>query len=150
MDFHKILAVRTVPEVLKASSQHRGLTRAKPKNEDYFVAHRYHPLVTVALVHHNRGTMMLKTLEALLSQDYWPFEMVLVDDGSTDPVGFCLSSLSCCSFLSALFRQLFTSSEKSSVSSIELIPSPFVSFGLRIDIRERREMRPRKPHGGNM
>jgi len=36
------------------------------------------------LVHHNRGEITLKTIEALLKQDYGPFEIVMVDDGSTD------------------------------------------------------------------
>jgi len=80
LDYHKILAARTVPEVVLRPTSPAAKKRGRRRDD----AGDYHPLVTVALVHHNRGEMMLKTLEGILSQDYWPFEIVLVDDGSND------------------------------------------------------------------
>ena len=43
------------------------------------------PLVSVCLVHHDRPTYLARALESLESQDYASYEVVLVDDGSTDP-----------------------------------------------------------------
>lgn len=44
------------------------------------------PLVTICMAHHNRGSLLLKTLDAILAQDYPNFELVIVDDGSDNPI----------------------------------------------------------------
>jgi GT2 family glycosyltransferase/tetratricopeptide (TPR) repeat protein len=43
------------------------------------------PLVSVCLVHFNRPEYLAQSLASLRAQDYGPFEVVLVDDGSTRP-----------------------------------------------------------------
>lgn len=43
------------------------------------------PVVTVCIVSHERGDLLLKTLNALLSQDYPNIEIVLIDNGSEKP-----------------------------------------------------------------
>jgi glycosyltransferase involved in cell wall biosynthesis len=42
------------------------------------------PLVSVVVPTHSRSSMLLRCLAALAAQDYAPFEVVVVDDGSTD------------------------------------------------------------------
>lgn len=43
------------------------------------------PLVSVCLSHFNRPSLLAQALDSLRMQDYPNFEVVLVDDGSTDP-----------------------------------------------------------------
>jgi cellulose synthase/poly-beta-1,6-N-acetylglucosamine synthase-like glycosyltransferase len=43
------------------------------------------PLVSVVLVHHNRHILLQEAIASLEKQTYKHFEIVLVDDGSTDP-----------------------------------------------------------------
>jgi glycosyltransferase involved in cell wall biosynthesis len=43
------------------------------------------PLVSVCLVHHDRPVYLKQALESLRKQDYSPFEVILVDDGSKAP-----------------------------------------------------------------
>jgi glycosyltransferase involved in cell wall biosynthesis len=45
------------------------------------------PLVTVVVAVHNGERFLRAALESLSSQDYEPFEVVFVDDGSTDATG---------------------------------------------------------------
>ncbi|KAL3895327.1 MAG: hypothetical protein SGCHY_004764, partial [Lobulomycetales sp.] len=42
------------------------------------------PLVTVVLVHHNRGELLKQAVRSIEAQTYPNIEVVLVDDGSTD------------------------------------------------------------------
>ena len=41
------------------------------------------PLVSVCIITHDRGSLLLSTMDALLKQDYLHYEILLVDDGST-------------------------------------------------------------------
>jgi len=43
------------------------------------------PPVTVVLVHHNRHNFLKQAIESLETQTFSNFELILVDDGSTDP-----------------------------------------------------------------
>jgi glycosyltransferase involved in cell wall biosynthesis len=43
------------------------------------------PLVSVILPVYNGGVLMAEAIESVLEQDYRPIEIILVDDGSTDP-----------------------------------------------------------------
>lgn len=43
------------------------------------------PLVTVCIPHHNHGHFLHATLQSVLASDYENFEVVVLDDGSTDP-----------------------------------------------------------------
>ncbi|KAJ3213389.1 hypothetical protein HDU67_002921 [Dinochytrium kinnereticum] len=43
------------------------------------------PLVSVVIVHHNRPKFLQQTIESINAQTYKNIEVVLVDDGSTDP-----------------------------------------------------------------
>jgi glycosyltransferase involved in cell wall biosynthesis len=53
-----------------------GLTpRRSPEN----------PLVTVAIAHYNLGTYLPETLASLAAQTYGNLEVLVIDDGSTDP-----------------------------------------------------------------
>lgn len=48
------------------------------------------PLVSICLTHYNRPALLGQALDSLLVQDYSPFEIVLVDDGSTDQEAIAL------------------------------------------------------------
>lgn len=43
------------------------------------------PMVSVCIVHYNRPALLKQTLESVYAQDYSNIEVILVDDGSTDP-----------------------------------------------------------------
>jgi GT2 family glycosyltransferase len=49
------------------------------------VAVREPPLVSVVVPHHDRPELVRHCLEGVLAQDHAPLEVVVVDDGSTDP-----------------------------------------------------------------
>ena len=50
------------------------------------------PLVSVILPTHNRRHMLAEAIESVLNQTYWPIELVVVDDGSTDGTADLLKS----------------------------------------------------------
>ena len=50
------------------------------------------PLVSVIIPTFNRGWVVREALDSVLEQDYRNFELIVVDDGSTDDTGSILSS----------------------------------------------------------
>ncbi|HXA45518.1 MAG TPA: glycosyltransferase, partial [Candidatus Angelobacter sp.] len=48
------------------------------------------PLVSVCLIHFNRPQFLTQALNSLRTQDYPHFEVVLVDDGSSDPAAMAM------------------------------------------------------------
>ena len=42
------------------------------------------PLVTVYLVNHNYGKFLKQSVESVLKQNYKNYELIIIDDGSTD------------------------------------------------------------------
>jgi glycosyltransferase involved in cell wall biosynthesis len=52
------------------------------------------PLVSVIIPTFNRATLIARALESVLSQDYTPIELIIVDDGSTDQTGEILQKYS--------------------------------------------------------
>lgn len=51
------------------------------------------PLVSVLMVTYNRGSYIQEAIESVLAQTYSNFELVIIDDGSTDETGAIVSSL---------------------------------------------------------
>ena len=51
------------------------------------------PFVTVIIPTYNRSCLLPKALESVLNQTYKNFEIIIVDDGSTDDTGLFLSEL---------------------------------------------------------
>lgn len=51
------------------------------------------PLVSIILPTYNRANLLPRAIESILSQDYQNFEIILVDDGSTDDTSNILSNL---------------------------------------------------------
>ena len=43
-----------------------------------------YPLVTIYLVNHNYGRFLKRSIDSVLSQDFLDFELIIIDDGSTD------------------------------------------------------------------
>ncbi len=48
------------------------------------------PLVTVAIAHHNLGAYLPETLASLVAQTYRNLEVLVIDDGSTDPASLAV------------------------------------------------------------
>jgi alpha-1,3-rhamnosyltransferase len=51
------------------------------------------PMVTVVIASYNHINYIEKTLESIISQDYKPVEILIIDDGSTDGSGEFLQSI---------------------------------------------------------
>ncbi len=53
---------------------------------------QHNPFVSVIIPTFNRGWILSEAVDSVLSQDYAPFELIVVDDGSTDKTAEILSS----------------------------------------------------------
>jgi glycosyltransferase involved in cell wall biosynthesis len=49
------------------------------------------PLVSVIIATFNRGWILSEAVDSVLSQDYAPFELIVIDDGSTDDTAAILN-----------------------------------------------------------
>ena len=59
-----------------------------------------HPLVSVIITHYNRHGLLKQAIQSLESQTYNNFEVILIDDGSTDP-----ASIKYVQYLSKIWRK---------------------------------------------
>jgi O-antigen biosynthesis protein len=81
LEFHRALA---------AKAQRRSSIESKPLSERA----SEHPLVSICMAHYNRPTELSQALDSLRGLTYPNFEVILTDDGSTDPAAIeYLSSL---------------------------------------------------------
>ncbi|KAI9362457.1 hypothetical protein DFJ73DRAFT_793039, partial [Zopfochytrium polystomum] len=71
-------------EVSLAAQWVQLLQSAKPKKHIDPLSQE-EPLVSLVIVHHNRIKLLKQTIESIESQTYKNFEVIIVDDGSTDP-----------------------------------------------------------------
>jgi GT2 family glycosyltransferase len=81
LDFHRLVSVGLHQVPRSALS---AVTAPLPRSAELSPI-TAHPLVSVVVVTHDRGDLLLKTLESLMAQTYTHFEVLLVDDGSTQP-----------------------------------------------------------------
>lgn len=51
-----------------------------------------HPTVSVIIPSHNRGWVLKEAIDSVLSQEFYDFELIVVDDGSKDNTSLILSS----------------------------------------------------------
>ena len=61
-----------------------GSTSARGDVNRRTLAKKYQPLVSVVVPAYNEERVIIRTIESLLRSDYQRFEMIVVDDGSTD------------------------------------------------------------------
>ena len=64
-------------------------------NQDHKIHTSGQPLVSVVLPTHNRCGMLHQAIDSVLAQHYPSFELIVVDDGSTDGTKALLSSYGC-------------------------------------------------------
>ncbi len=57
-----------------------------------FEKSREYPIVSIILVHHNRGQFLKQAIESFEAQIYPNIEVILVDEGSTDKVSNSINS----------------------------------------------------------
>lgn len=67
-----------------------GLPRLVRHLQKKAVAQKTEPLISVILTHYNRPTLLKKAVQSLLNQTAARFEVILADDGSTDPEALAL------------------------------------------------------------
>jgi O-antigen biosynthesis protein len=63
----------------------RVLVESSPADAASVPVPRGEPLVSICITHHNRPLLLHDCLESVRAQTYGKFEVVLVDDGSTEP-----------------------------------------------------------------
>src|SRR5690349_1726872 len=51
------------------------------------------PLISVIIPCYNHGRYLIESVESILNQTYKNFEIIIVDDGSTDDTGFIARSM---------------------------------------------------------
>ncbi|KAJ3406769.1 hypothetical protein HDU80_010452 [Chytriomyces hyalinus] len=80
-----IPVAQTLP-IVSISSWIKALESASPRTcNKAFEEMTEKPFVSVVLVHHNRHQLLKQAIASLDAQTYKNFEVILVDDGSTDP-----------------------------------------------------------------
>jgi glycosyltransferase involved in cell wall biosynthesis len=76
------LLQRTTPAISEATASQASLPRARQPLQ---VAVAEPPLVSIVVPYYNMGTYLPETLASLAAQDYPCTEVIVVNDGSTDP-----------------------------------------------------------------
>ncbi len=84
--FYLLLWIRTSPA---KNSQ----VKALPPQPDDIVPDRSNPFISIILPARNEERNILRCVESLLAQDYDSYELIVVDDGSTDETGLILAEL---------------------------------------------------------
>lgn len=51
------------------------------------------PLVSIIIPTYNRSSFLIKTIDSVLSQNFSDFEVIVIDDGSTDDTSYIVSSI---------------------------------------------------------
>jgi len=79
-----------LPEQIYEPTQHIELKPVQPAPAPASFTKDSAPLVSVCLTHHNRPDFLQQALDSIEKQDYPNFEVVLVDDGSSNPAALKL------------------------------------------------------------
>ncbi|WP_443689030.1 glycosyltransferase family 2 protein, partial [Paraprevotella xylaniphila] len=86
------------------------------------------PLVSIIMPVYNTGNIITNTLDSILSQSYTNFELIIVDDGSTDTSGHICSTYAAKDKRIRLIRQQNKGICKARNVGIQLAKGKYLAF----------------------
>ena len=86
------------------------------------------PLVSIIMPVYNTGSIISNTLDSILSQSYTNFELIIIDDGSTDVSGHICSTYAAKDKRIQLIRQQNKGICEARNAGIQLAKGKYVTF----------------------